>query len=118
MCKIDFFLNSINNLSNDDLLNSKDFIKKEMKAILEHYVECKRGYHYNVIFQKIIKPFLDSVTDLEIVLKSDVIKDKSNVVIGKTGSKIFPELYKKLIQVESESIKVFLMNEFNLKDYT
>lgn len=83
-----------------------------MHVVLKHYVECNRGYHYNSIFEKVIKPYFDSVEVLDSVLRSEVIKNKSNVVIGQTGAKIFPELLDKLLLVDSENIKSYLKNEF------
>lgn len=87
-------------------------MREDLKSILIHYIECNRGYHYNSIFEKVIKPYFDSVEVLDSVLRSEVIKNKSHVVIGQTGAKIFPELLDKLMLVDSENIKSYLKNEF------
>lgn len=106
------FLDKINNLSTIEVLKLENVYKNNMFFILKHYIECNRGYHYNSIFEKVIKPYFDSVEVLESVLRSEVIKNKSNVVIGQTGAKIFPELLDKLMLVDSENIKSYLKNEF------
>ena len=88
------------------------FKEGDLKSILIHFIECNRGYHYNSIFDKIIKPHLDSVEVLESVLRSSIISDKSNFIIGVTGAEIFPELLEKLLLVDSDNIKSYLKHEF------
>lgn len=112
MQRIENILNSIHEIEIDNDSDIEDVIIDKMHLILEHYIQCNRGYHYNSIFEKIIKPYFDSIEVLESVLKSSMIKNKQNIIIGQTGAKIFPELLNKLLLVESENIKFYLKNEF------
>lgn len=48
--------------------------EEDFKSILIHFIECNRGYHYNSIFNEIIKPRFDSIEILEDVLKSSIVK--------------------------------------------
>ncbi|GAB4161738.1 MAG: hypothetical protein Tsb0033_19680 [Winogradskyella sp.] len=90
-------------------------IKSQMVNILKHFIECTWGSHYNTVFKRLIKPYLDNPFVLDYVLKSEIIKDK-NIVIGKTGAKAYPELLKYLISVDSLKIRDYLSNEFELND--
>ncbi|WP_412561843.1 hypothetical protein [Winogradskyella sp. MIT101101] len=90
-------------------------IKSEMVNILKHFIECTWGSHYNTVFKRLIKPYLDNPLVLDYVLKSEIIKDK-NIVIGKTGAKAYPELLKYLMLVDSLKIRIYLSNEFELND--
>lgn len=83
-----------------------------MHSILEHFIQCNRGYHYNSIFDNFIKSEFDSVEVLDCVLRSSIIKNKSNVITGQTGAKIYPELFNKLLSIDSVEIKNYLSNEF------
>ena len=112
MQSIECLMNSINEIEiRKDSEIERVFIDN-MHLVLKHYIECNRGYHYNLIFEKVIKPYFDSLEVLESVLRSELIKNKSNVLIGQTGAKIFPELLDKLLLVDSENIKSYLKNEF------
>ena len=93
-------------------MNVDDFKDDDLKSILIHFIECNRGYHYNSIFNEIIKPRFDSIEILEDVLRSSVIKNTSNVIIGDSGAKIYPELLKRLLLVDSEAVKLYLVKEF------
>lgn len=88
-------------------------IKSQMVYILKHFIECTWGSHYNTVFKKLIKPYLDNPLVLDYVLKSEIIKDK-NIVIGKTGAKAYPELMNYLKRVDSPKIHEYLKQEFNL----
>jgi len=112
MQSIENILNSIHEIDIDNDSEIEGIIIDKMHLILEHYIQCNRGYHYNSIFEKIIKPYFDLVEVLESVLKSSVIKNKENVITGQTGAKIFPELLNKLLLVDSVDIKSYLKNEF------
>ena len=85
---------------------------EDLKSILIHFIECNRGYHYNSIFDEIIKPRFDSIEILEDVLKSPIIKNTSNIIVGDSGAKIYSELLKRLLLVDSERVKSYLLNEF------
>ncbi|TXE06107.1 hypothetical protein FUA26_14090 [Seonamhaeicola algicola] len=88
-------------------------IKYQMEHILRHFIRCNWGTHYNTVFKSLIKPYLDNPQTLEVVLKSEMIKDK-NTVVGRTGVKIFPKLMNYLKRVDSPNIQEYLKQEFNL----
>lgn len=85
-------------------------IKVQMIEILKHYIECDWGAHYNTIFQRIIKVYLEDPFVLDYVLRSDVIRNVG--IVGKTGAKIFPTLMFYLQQVNSSNIQNYLEVEF------
>lgn len=87
-------------------------IKSQMVNILKHFIECDKGWHYNVMFKSLIKSYLDNPLVLDFVLKSDTIK--GNEINGISGAKIYPELLRRLAQVDSSKIKNYLKQEFNL----
>jgi hypothetical protein len=100
-------------------------IKYNMGEYLAHFIECTWGAHYNTLFRNFICTFLDDLNTLKTVLKSDVIKENSNMVVSKNGYKMFWELYCHLHQaassVNSSDIRNFLKSEFpdfHLRHYT
>lgn len=112
MQSIENILNSVHEIEIDNDSEIEGVIIDKMHLILEHYIQCNRGYHYNLIFEKIIKPHFNSVEVLESVLRSPIIKNKENIISGQNGTKIFPELLNKLLLVDSENIKSYLKSEF------
>lgn len=112
----DDFMPLINSLHSKSIKERKvivNEIKSQMEHILRHFIECYWGSHYNTVFKSLIKPYLDDPQTLEVVLKSEIIKDK-NTVVGRTGAKIFPELVNYLKRVDSPKIHEYLKQEFNL----
>ncbi|MEZ4801298.1 MAG: hypothetical protein R2797_00895 [Gelidibacter sp.] len=110
------FMPLINSLDSKSIKERKAIvseIKSQMKHIFRHFIECNWGSHYNTIFKSLIKPYLDNPQTLDVVLKSEIIKDK-NTVVGRTGAKIFPELMNYLKRVDSPKIHEYLKQEFNL----
>ncbi|GAB4160019.1 MAG: hypothetical protein Tsb0033_15360 [Winogradskyella sp.] len=106
-------LNSLVNTTTKERKTIVNEIKSQMKHILNHFIECNWGSHYNAVFKNLIKPYLDNPKVLDGVLKSEVIKDK-NVIVGNTGAKIFPELMIYLKRVDSPKIQTYLKQEINL----
>ena len=89
-------------------------IKVQMIQILEHFIGCTWGAHYMTMFDELIKPYLTDSSTLDHVLRGDRIKEtKGNIIRGKTGAKIYPELYDCLISVNNPDIKIYLKTEFN-----
>ncbi|MEM0519588.1 hypothetical protein [Aequorivita flava] len=89
-------------------------IKVQMIDILNHFIGCTWGAHYMTLFNKMIIPYLDDPKVLQFVLKGPVINDnKGNVFRGKSGTKMYEELYFYLKRVEAERFKDFLSSEFN-----
>ena len=88
------------------------FISTRMEGILIHYIECTWGICYNSKFKELIQPYLNDHQLLDKVLWSEAILDKPNVIIGKTGSRIFPELLHNLNQCNSTFIRNYLNKEF------
>ena len=90
-----------------------DEIKVQMIDILRHFVQCNWGAHFNTMFEMLIKPYLSDPNTLDHFLKSEVIDElKGNVIFGKTGAKIYPELHYYLNNVNSDEIKNYLKHEF------
>jgi hypothetical protein len=90
-------------------------IQTQMIDILNHFIECTWGAHYNTIYDKLIQPYLADSNTLDYFLRSEIIDEsKGNIVIGKTGAKIFPDLYKRLIRVQSREVRSYLKSEFPL----
>jgi ssDNA-binding Zn-finger/Zn-ribbon topoisomerase 1 len=88
-------------------------IKVQMIQILEHFISCTWGAHYNTLFDLIIKPYLTNPSILDYVLKGECVKEnRGNVIRGKTGAKIYPELLYYLKKVESDKIQNYLDIEF------
>lgn len=92
--------------------NIISFIRSKMEAVLIHYIDCNRGSCYNTKYKELIQPYLNDASLLDKVLRSEVIKEKSNVITGKTGARIFPELLHRLIQCHSSVIREYLHEEF------
>ncbi|MHA7844463.1 MAG: hypothetical protein ACX93I_14185 [Winogradskyella sp.] len=103
-------IDNLKNMSYEEQEKIINEIKSQMVNILNHFIECDKGWHYNAIFKCLIKPYLDNPLVLDFVLKSDVIKATN--FKGITGAKIYPELQEKLIKVDSPYIKNYLKHEF------
>ncbi len=88
------------------------YIKANMEQILLHYIGCTWGACYNIKFSELIQPYFDDPILLDKVLKSDSIKDRHNVLIGKSGAKIFDLLLFELMRCNSEKIRNYLLDEF------
>jgi hypothetical protein len=91
------------------------FIKANMEQIVYHYIDCTWGACYSMKFKELIKPYLDDVALLDKILRSSKIKDKPNVIIGKSGAKVFDRLLEQLLKCDSSEIENYLRKEFNLK---
>lgn len=88
------------------------YIKANMEQILIHYIGCTWGACYNTKFKELIQPYFDDVKLLDKILRSDIIKERSNVVKGKTGARIFISLLFELRKCNSIEIKEYLLREF------
>ena len=91
-------------------------VKVQMVEILNHFIDCTWGAHYMTLLNEIIIPYLDDPSVLQYVLKGTMIKDyKANVFLGKSGAKMYEELYYCLKRVHSQEIKDYLTQDF--QDY-
>ena len=91
------------------------FIRDNMESIILHYITCTWGACYNTKFKELIQPYFNDAALLDKILRTEVIKDKGNLTIGKTGAKIYKDLYLKLLKCDNNSIKQYLRAEFNNK---
>lgn len=88
------------------------YIKENMEAILRHYIGCTWGVCYNTKFNELIKPYFDDVELLDKILRADIIKDRANVITGKSGARIFDSLLFELSKCDSAEIRQYLNSEF------
>ena len=88
------------------------YINSKMKEILLHYIGCTWGACCTMKFNDLIKPYLKDVELLDGILRSEVIRDRANVIIGKTGARIFDLLLYQLKMCDSMEIKDYLNKEF------
>ncbi len=93
-------------------LETINFIKANMDKILEHYISCTWGVCYNAKFKDLIQPYLDDVGLLDKVLRSSLIKNKPNVIVGRTGARIFERLISELRKCHDSKIRGYLKEEF------
>ena len=95
-------------LNCEDCINA---IKISMLDKLSHFVECTWGWHYNNLFDRMIKPYFDNLDMLKFFLRStDTIRDEYN---NANGYKMYGHLYDYLCQVDSRRIRDFVQSEFN-----
>jgi hypothetical protein len=88
------------------------FIRDNMENIVLHYISCTWGACYTTKFKELIQPYFNDPALLDRVLRSDAIKDKGNLIIGKTGAKIFKGLFGELVKCNDDAIKKYLKTEF------
>jgi hypothetical protein len=88
------------------------FIRDNMESIILHYITCTWGACYNTKFKELIQPYLNDAALLDKILRTEVIKDNGNLTIGKTGAKIYKDLYWELLKCDDYSIKQYLRTEF------
>lgn len=103
-------ISSLEELEFNEKIKIKTEIKAQMIEILKHFIECTWGAHYDTLFDKIIKPYLDNPYVLDYVLKSETVGNVG--LVGMTGAKIYPDLMTYLRRVDSEKIQKYLDNEF------
>jgi len=99
-----------------------EFYKLNMEYYLYHFIDCTYWRCFRDMFNDVIKPHLDDIELLKRVLKSDIIILRStsnpNTVIHMIPVenrehpddiiKIYKELYDWLIRVDSQKIKQFI----------
>ena len=83
-----------------------------MPQILLHFIECGRFSCYNSILANVLIPYLDNVDIVDYVLKSPIVNPATDVVIGKSGAKIYAELRYRLNQVSSCKVRQYLTENF------
>ena len=83
-----------------------------MPHILYHFIECGRFSCYNSILTNVLVPHLDSVAVLDYILKGAIVKPTQDVAVGKTGARIYTELWHRLNHVESAKIRKYLAENF------
>ena len=97
----------------DNLKIEENKIKFQIREMLEHFIECGSAACYNTLFNSVIQKYLDDENVLDYVLKSEIISNyPERSFSGKTGAKIYPELYDYLIKIESVNIQNYLASEF------
>lgn len=87
-------------------------IKYNSGNYLAHFIECNWGAHYNTLFDTFLVNFFDDLNIFKTILKSEVIKNKDNVVLSKNGYKMFWELYDHLKKLHDPNLRSFLVSEF------
>lgn len=97
-------------LSQPRVLTAKVF----MPQILYHFIECRRFSCYNSILTNVLVPHLDCVDVVDYVLRSPVVHTAVDVPVGKTGARIYTELWHRLNQVESTKIRQYLAENFRV----
>jgi hypothetical protein len=106
-------INSLSTKSDSEREEIVAEIKVQMIHILNHFIECTWGAHFNTMFEMLIKPYLTDPNTLDYVLRSEIInEEKENVILGITGAKIYPELNYYLLNVDSVEVKKYLLKEF------
>ncbi|MBD3166384.1 hypothetical protein GF324_07290 [bacterium] len=70
-----------------------------MPQILYHFIECTWFACYYRIYENVIVPYLDDVEVLAYVLNTNVVREDTGAWIGKTGGKMYSELYYWLVKV-------------------
>lgn len=88
------------------------FIRNNMELIILHYIQCTWGACYTTKFRELIQPYFNDAVLLDNILRSDAIKEKWNVIEGKTGARIYKDLYWELLKCEDPSIINYLRTEF------
>ena len=83
-----------------------------MPHILHHFIECTRGGCYNALYSNVIAPHLDSPDVVDYVLRSSAIQPNTDMMMGKTGARIYAELHLRLNGVQSEKVRQYLANNF------
>jgi hypothetical protein len=91
---------------------SPETARANMRVILEYFIQSGWGGAYLGIFKKIIKPYLDDVPTLQHVLASPVIQKSGDVERGQHGEMIFYDLFKYLMNVDSEEVRKYLQTSF------
>lgn len=84
----------------------------EWTLICEHAIHCGWGACYNTLFTYFILPTFNSPALLDAILRSRIVLEKPNVMIGRTGAKAFRQLLDKIQECESESTKLYVVQEF------
>lgn len=84
----------------------------EWYLIWEHAIQCNWGACYNTMFKYFIHPEFNSPMLLDAILRSRIIWNKPNVIVGKTGSRSYPDLLKMLQRCECEATRKYLVQEF------
>ena len=91
---------------------SPETARANMRVILEYFIQSGWGGGYLGVFKKIIKPYLDDVPTLQSVLASPIIQKSGEVERGQPGEVIFYDLFKYLMNVDSEEVRKYLQTSF------
>jgi len=89
-----------------------DVAKANMDAILRHFVRCNWGGCFLSIFQRLIKPNLEDPVVLREFLCSSSIEERGDLERGAHGEVIFWDLFKYLMNVDSQAIRTYLRETF------
>jgi hypothetical protein len=90
-------------------------IHDNMEPIILHYIECTWGACYTTKFRELIQPYFNDSLLLDKILRSEAIKNKGNMIVGRTGAKIYKDLYWELLKCKDPSISNYLKDEFEDK---
>jgi len=83
-----------------------------MPQILLHFISCYRGACYNSLYTAVLVPHLDRPELLDYILRSAAIGDGQEIFVGKSGARLFPELYRRLQGVTNKDIREYLVENF------
>lgn len=87
-------------------------IRLAMGPILRHCIVCDWGACYNTKFKELVWPYLDDVRLLDELLRSEIIRPTGDLLVGRTGARIFPELLQMLSRCEAGTVRRYLDAEF------
>ncbi|MBK9733195.1 MAG: hypothetical protein IPO83_18225 [Chitinophagaceae bacterium] len=85
-----------------------------MERILIHYIGCTWGACYNTKFKELIQPYFDDEKLLDKILRTDIIKERSNVLIGESGARIFDLLLFELNNATAREFGITYMKSFEV----
>ena len=86
--------------------------RDNMGVILEHFVKCDWTGCCHGVFLKIIKPYLDDVDVVRAFLLSQCIREAGDTARGRAGELIFYDLFKYLMNVNSDAVHRYLRDTF------
>jgi hypothetical protein len=87
-----------------------------MLHILHHFIGCTRGGCYNALYSNVIVPHLESTDVVDYVLRSSAIHQTKDALTGKTGARIYAELFSRLNGVQSGKIRQYFSENFKANE--
>lgn len=80
--------------------------------IWEHAIECDYAACYNTMFENLLCPHFNAPHLLDFMLGEALIKPKPNVLRGRTGAQVFPQLLEWLVRFEGPEMQRYVAYEF------